>query len=146
MINYRKSGGWRGNSYGHSLAARGVRLYARKQSLSDPLFYAKSREDSVPFTHLVDMIREGKSFQEIKRMHPDADSEDLRLRGIKAIENVEGNSTLSTINSNGVDLTVKMANSNKQLKEDIEETLNDGQKASFLAPIKVEMLKKRLKE
>jgi hypothetical protein len=92
------------------------------------------------------MIREGKSFQEIKRMHPDADSEDLRLRGIKAIENVEGNSTLSTINSNGVDLTVKMANSNKQLKEDIEETLNDSQKASFLAPIKVEMLKKRLKE
>ena len=145
MMKYGK-GGWHGNSYGHSLAARGVRLYARKQSLVDPLFYAKQREDSVPFSHLVDMIRNGLTYQDIRRMHPDADAEDLRLRGIKAVENVEGNNTLSMLNSNGVDLTVRMAKSNKQLQEDIEVTLNDKQKASFLAPVKVEVLKTRLKE
>ena len=143
MKSYKR-GGWYGNSQGHALAARGVRLYARKQTLNDPIFYAQKHEESVPMTHILDMVRSGETFDSIKRMHPDADQEDLRRRGIRAIEMSEGNGTLSMLDSNGVDLSVKMADNNPRLKQNMKETLADPQKASFLHSVKVEALKRRL--
>ena len=69
MQKYKRSG-WYGNSQGHALAARGVKLYARKQTLVDPLFYAQKREETVGFSHIQDMARNKKTFEEMKMMHP----------------------------------------------------------------------------
>ena len=144
MRSYRRTGGWYGNSVGHALAARGMKLYARKQTMTDPIFYAQKREESVPMAHILDMVRSGESFDNIKRMHPDADQEDLRKRSIKAIEMSEGNGTLSMLDSNGVDMSVNMAENSPRLKESMRETLADPQKASFLHSVKVDALKRRL--
>jgi len=142
-----KRTGWYGHSHEHALAARGIRLYARKnQVLMEPLFYAQKQEEKVSFRTLMDEVQEGSSYQDLQRMHQDADKEDLRLRGIKAIEAREGSNMLSLLNKNGVDASVDMAKSNRQMKERMLETLNNRQKASFLQQIKVELLKKRLME
>ncbi len=141
MNRYKKSG-WYGNSRGHALAAKGVKLYASKQKLVDPLFYARQREEQVPFQHINSMVREGKTFQEMKRMHPDADSEDLRLRGIKAFSD----STLSMLNEHGVDSLVKLAKMNVQTKKRMCVVVHDQQKVSFIPEIKIKLLKERLQK
>jgi hypothetical protein len=143
MSRYKKSG-WYGNSQGHALAAKGIRTSynASKQKLVDPLFYARQREEQVPFQHISGMVRKGQLFAEMKRMHPDADPEDLRKRGIKALSD----STLSSIDEQGVDSSVKLARFNAQLKRRMCSVLNDPQKASFLPEIKVKLLKERLQK
>lgn len=144
-MKYKKTG-WFGNPHGHALAARGIKLYAKKQQhLVDPLFYAKKNEEKVPFTHIKDMAREGSTFNQMMAMHPDADKEDMRLRGIKAIESVEGGNTLSTIDRNGTDTIMKMVEHTPRFAENTWQTLNDAQKVSFLPQPKVEMLKRRVK-
>lgn len=141
MSRYKKSG-WYGNSQAHALAAKGVRTRRYDaQKLVDPMFYARQREEQVPFQHINTMVREGKTFQEMKAMHPDADQEDLRKRGIKALSD----STLSTLNEQGVDSSVKLAKMNRGTKVRMCEVLNDPQKSSFLPKVKVEFLKERLR-
>jgi hypothetical protein len=144
MTTYRK--GWFGNSHGHSLAARGIKIYAaKKTSLVDPLFYAKKHEAQVKFNDLLDDIREGKTYHELLKKYPDADKEVLRKRGIKAIETREGRDTLSMVDANGVDASVHMARNNPRTKERMHDVLHDYQKSSFLPTIKVELLKERLR-
>lgn len=141
MSRYKKSG-WYGNSHGHALAAKGVRTRyaASKQKLVDPMFYARQREEKLPFEHLSRMAREGLTFQEMKGMHPEVDAEDLRKRGVKALSD----STLSTLSEHGVDSSVKLAMMNRGTKQRMCAVLNDRQKASFLPEVKVKFLKERL--
>ena len=138
-----KGKGWWGNSQQHSLAARGIKLYAKKNKV-DPMFLARKKEEALPFSHIVDMAKSGLTFDEMQRMHPSADSEDLRKRAIKAIEMREGSKALSTLDSQGVDVSVRMANANPKMKESMLNMINDKQKASFLPEVKAEMLQKRL--
>ena len=145
--------GWYGDSGRHALAARGIstkRKYsASKQMLMrkpvDPAFYAK-REQSLPFMHLVTMVRQGKSYPEMQAMHPDADKEELRKRGIKAYEAVHATNALSTIDANGVDKNVELANKSKKLKQDMLEVLENSQSSTFIADVKANSLIDALKK
>lgn len=145
MIRRYGRSGWFGNSTGHALAAQGVKLYAKKStpSLVDPIFYAR-REKQVPFNHIVEMVKEGKTYSQIKQMHPEVDSEDLRASGIKACEARQGTNTLSVLNRQGIDATVRMAGHDPTFKERVHETLKDPQASSFLPSVKVMSLKERL--
>lgn len=139
MNRYKKSG-WYGNSQGHALAAKGVRTRYTASKLVDPMFYARQREEQVPFQHISGMARDGLTFQEMKAMHPEADVEDLRKRGVKALSD----SMLSTLSEQGVDSSVKLAMMNSGTKRRMCVVLNDPQKASFLPEVKVKFLKERL--
>lgn len=143
---YKQHGGWYGNSQGHAMAARGMRLYASKQVLVDPLFYAQKREEQVSFSQIVDEVKQGSTYDELKVAYPDVDKEDLRMRGIKAISSVEGGTTLSAMDHNGVDVSVKLASMSPSTKRRMLQVLNDRQQSSFLPSIKVDLLKKRLGE
>lgn len=143
-MKYSK-GGWYGNSHGHALAARGIRLFAKKDNLVDPVFYAQKKEETVSTLELISEIRSGATFADLVKGHPDADQEDLRLRGIRAADSVEGNGTLSFINSNGIDVSVKMAEGNPHLRSQMLETLGDSQRKSFIQKQKADALEVRLK-
>lgn len=149
MKSFRsKPVGWRGHTVEHSLARQGVKMRyaADKQILVDPVFYAQKREEKVPFFSVLDMARNGETYQGMMRKHPDADPEMVRERGIKAIETVEGDNTLSQLDAHGVDASVSLAQSNAEKKRRMVETLEDRQKASFLHPEKVSALKERLQK
>jgi hypothetical protein len=135
--------GWFGNSQGHSLAAKGIRLYARKQQLSDPSFFAR-REESVPYADIVSMVGDGRSYPQLVVAFPDADKEDLRLRGIKAVESRDGHGTLSMINSSGVDQIVVLSRANPALGRRVRDVLDDRQRSSFIHGVKVGALRGRL--
>ena len=128
------------------MAARGISLYAKKQTLVDPLFYAQKQEEQVSFIHIKGMVKEGLTFDRMKRMHPEADAEDLRLRGIKAVEALDGDNTISMLDRQGVDATVKIAEMNVLTKTRILKTLNDSQKSSFIPEVKVQLLRKRIND
>jgi len=142
--------GWFGQSSRHSLAARGVvtsRRYSAEKPVSaalEPMFYARKRESDLPFTHILGMVRDKQSYSGMKSMHPDADHEDLRLRGIKAIEALEMDNTLSTVDKHGVDKNVSLAQSSPRLKSKMVSVLNNRQKGSFIADIKRDAILKRL--
>ena len=149
-----KRPGWYGNSYGHSMAARGMHLYARKstQELVQPLFYAQKNEQVVPTHQLLDDIRSGTTFQQLKSKYPDADSEVLRKKGIKAVDSWGGTRYLQTLDQQTVEQSLADVRMDPGLKFRYLATLESAQKRSFLpAPKdngfdKVEMLKKRLEE
>lgn len=143
-MKYRQKGGWYGDSQGHSLAARGVRLYAHKERLMDPVFAARKREEDISFSHMSQMLKEGYNFHQIRQMHPNVDQETVRQQGIKAMDARTGSNTMTMLNSNGVDTTVRMARVNKNVKERAISALHDSQKASFLPEVKVQLLKNRL--
>jgi hypothetical protein len=144
-MNYRR--GWFGHSHEHSLARRGIRRYNadKDATLVNPTFYAQKREEEVSFATLMDETRSGSSYQDLCRKHPNAEKESLRVRGIKAVESRDGNNVLSTLNNNGVDESVRMAEHNGRLRDQMLETLQDRQKASFLQDVKVGLLKDRLR-
>jgi hypothetical protein len=150
MTRYGVNKGWYGNSAGHSLAAKGIKLYASKPSklktvLYDPIYYSQKTETLVPFTSIMDAVRQGKSYNQIKAEYASSDAEDIRLKGIKAIETMDGGSTISQMNRNGVDQTVVLANKNPKFKESVKEVLANPQKSSFLHPVKVKSLQDGLR-
>ena len=138
--------GWFGNSRGHALAARGVRLYPRKQRLHDPLFFAQRREERVPTSELRTRVRRGANMSELVTDFPGVDREELRLRAIKAVDSLRGDDTLALLNRNGVDASVHLARVSNSQRKKMLEVLNDSQASSFLSDVKVELLKKRLSE
>lgn len=143
-MRYGRSG-WFGNPSGHAMAARGIKLYAKRhQELMQPLFYAQKREAQVPFISIIDRVRQGALLRELQQSYPGVDKEDLRRRGIKAIEYAEGNRTLSAMDVNGIDASVKMARENQRVRQDMRSVLESPQKASFLPQVKVELLRQRL--
>jgi hypothetical protein len=127
------------------MAARGMRLYARKDSvLVDPVFYAKKREEQVSSFTLMDHVRVGDTYPNIVAKHPDADKEDVRIRGIKALDVRDGHETLSMINKSGIDESVRVAKENPRLKSRMLSVLSDAQRSSFIPVVKVELLRRRL--
>jgi len=146
--SYRR--GWFGNSQGHALAARGVRLYARKvpvRPLVDPMFYVK-REEKLPTSHLLYMVDKGMTLEEMKRQYPDMDEED-RKRVLRAMDGRAGNNIYSLIDdTKSVDSLVQQARVNPSLRERMYAALKDPQKSSFLAAngsaVKVNILRERL--
>jgi hypothetical protein len=142
MSRYKR-GGWYGNSVGHSLAARGIRLYARKDK--DAFFYAQKKEENIPMTEVSAMVRQNMTFAEMRENRPDVDSEVLRLRAIKVLDNQNGNNTLSFVNSSGVDESVRMAQSSRRFNDNLVSVLSDKQMSSFLPDIKIKALKMSLR-
>ncbi len=138
-----KRGGWYGNSAGHALAAKGIKVY-NKSKLVDPVFFARKNEKQLPFSHIMSMARQDKSFQDMKRMHPNVDEEDLRLRGIKAYTMIDADDTLDKINKIGVDMLVKMADNNQLFKKRMMKQLSTTNTASFINEEKREALKRNL--
>jgi hypothetical protein len=138
--------GWRGDSARHSLAAKGIhtkQYAARKAILMEPVFYAQKNETDVPMAHILGMVKNGDTYPEMKRMHPDADAESLRKRGIKAIDSREGNSAMRTIDENGVDKLMLLAKGNSRLKEQVKGALANRQYRSFIADVKVNSIMER---
>ena len=131
--------GWYGNSHGHALAAKGIRLYSKKP-VNEAFFYAQKTETILPFAIILDAVRRGKNYQQIKSEYPSADSEDTRSRGIKAVETMSGSNTLSQIDRNGVDQTIEKAKNNPNFKESVQNVISDPQKSSFIHPIKLKLL------
>lgn len=146
MNRYGKGGGWHGDSKGHSLAAKGVSLYAKKSHLMDPVFAAKKSEEELPSSLIMQMVKDGMTFEQIKHEHPDVDSESVRKKGIKAVDACSGSNTMSTLDKNGVDMSVKIAKVNKNFRVSAQESLRDSQKSSYLPEIKAQLLKKHLGE
>ncbi len=139
-----RKGGWFGNSHGHAMAARGITLYAKKTKM-DPLFYANKSEKDIPFAVVMDHVRKGQNYNTVKSQHPDADPEEIRIRGIKALETMDGSNTLSTINKNGVDETLQLAKNDKKFAEQVEVTLADDQRSSFIHPLKISAIKEGIR-
>jgi hypothetical protein len=140
-----KRRGWYGDSQGHALAAKGIRRY-NKQKLVDPVFYAQKNEKQLPFNHIMDMVQQKKTFTDMQRMHPDADKEDMRQRAIKAVAMRDADDTLTKLDKNGVDLSVKMAQQSTFFRMKANDALQDSQKRSLLKEEKAELLKKRMGE
>lgn len=142
---YKKSG-WRGDSQGHALAAKGIKLYSKKKGFVDPMFLATKREQEMSTAKIRTMVMAGQSFNDMVRDNPDVDQEDLRLRAIQAVDMRRGNRTLSMMNKNGVDLSVSMAKASRGMRESMHLTLRDMQARSLLQAPKVRALDMRLKE
>ena len=120
--------GWRGDSARHSLAAKGVKTKqyaAQKARLMEPVFYAQKNETDVPMTHIITMVKKGTNYPQMRAMHPDADAESLRKRGVKAIDAVEGNNTMQTIDDNGIDKLGVLMKGNPRLKEQVRTALKN---------------------
>lgn len=141
----RKPVGWRGNPQGHSLARRGIKLYAsvKTQRLVDPVFYAR-REQKVPFHDVMAAIREGQDYTSLRKMLHDADPEDVRVMGIKAYESLKADGTLSYVNKTTPDQIVKLGKMVPSVKEQVMKVLRDRQARSFIPSVKVEVIEKEL--
>lgn len=139
-----KRRGWFGDSKGHSLAAKGVRLYSRKKELDNALFFAK-QEQSIPTPDIHQMAIRGMTLDEMQRKYPDSDKEDLRRRGIRAVEGIDANNMLSLVESSSERMLLDMSAKDERFKKDVIKVLSDDQKSSFIHPAKVELLKAQLK-
>ena len=138
-----KRRGWYGDSQGHALAARGIRRY-KKSKLVDPVFYATKQEKMLPFNHVMDMVKQKKSFYQMQKMHPQVDKEDIRKRAIKAVAMRDADETLTKLERNPVDLSVKMAEESPFFRMKAKDALSDMQKRSLLKEEKAEILRKRI--
>lgn len=147
-MNRYKRRGWFGDSQGHSLAAKGIatRYAAKKTVLRDQIFFASKHEELLPTSHIQEMIQDGWNFQRMQQMHPDVDREDMRQRGIKAWESQHGSNTLSTIDRQGVDASVRVATLDPRFKRSIQNVLDDGQGRSFIPEVKANALSERLRD
>jgi hypothetical protein len=135
--------GWHGDSRGHSLAARGISMYAKKKMV-DPVFYARKAERKLPFSHIMSMVGNGQSFQEMQRMHPDVDTEDLRKRAIRATEIRMADDTIAKLDEQGVDVSVAKAESSKSFKKSAKSILNSNVHRSLLKDEKAKALQERI--
>ena len=136
--------GWFGDAQRHSLAARGFRVAKGDVKLVDPVFYVRKREEEVPFSDVLDAMRERVSFSVLKARYPDADEEDVRRQAVKALDTRDGNDVMSTIDKNGVDQSVRLARLSPALRSSMVAALADSQKSSFVHPVKAESLRRRL--
>lgn len=138
MEKYKRRG-WYGNSYGHSLAARGIKLYAKKNA-SQPMFFTR-QEEKVPLSLIREMIEEGLTYQDMLTMHESSDEKYLRHRGIQTIDGREGNNVLSSLyNDNEKVIARKMQDD--YFKKKVRNVINDRQKASFIPDAKLEVVKR----
>ena len=135
--------GWFGNSQGHALAAKGVRMYAHSKS-TEAMFYAMKQEEMVSYADVMSAVRRGCTFDNLKREYPGADPEKLRQRGLKAIEARDADNTLTFIEQNGIDAIMSKANASATFREKMENILGSPQMRSYLKQEKVVALQRRL--
>lgn len=137
--------GWFGDSAGHSLAGRGVKFKRKGVGLSDPLYFAHRREMDVPFSTISDLVRKGLDYRQMMFRLRSEDPEDVRRRGIMAVEGRNADGMLSALDRQGVDMSVRMAEESPKFKSDAIKVLRDRQASSFLVPEKREELMRRLR-
>lgn len=128
MKHYKR--GWFGDSHGHALAAKGVRLYAKKTPKRD-MFYQYMQRKRVPVDAMRTMIRKGVPYEEMKRAYPDVDAEELRLSAIREYDGTRGSNTLQLMNDVRVDTLEEMAK-NPRMKQAMMDVLNNRQGESLL--------------
>lgn len=131
----RKHMGWRGNPVGHSMAAKGISIYAArkpKRSLVDPLMFAH-KEKAAPFGSLMYAARMGKTFQELRGEYPDANPEDLRRSAIVAAEAVDADDTLTYMDKTGIDDAIRMAKAKPETRQRMLEILRSPSRRSYLS-------------
>jgi cellulase/cellobiase CelA1 len=137
-----KRSGWFGNSQGHSLARKGIRLY--NKSRLDATFYAMKQEMMVPYSDVVSSIRSGKTFEDLRGEHTNADPEKLRRRGIKAIEAQDADNTMTFLEENGIDVILMKFEASPNFKERVNRILDNPQRRSYLHKEKVMALQQRI--
>lgn len=142
-VTSRRPVGWRGQSYEHSLTARGVRLYPAKKRLVDPVFLAR-KEQEVPYGEVSSDICAGMTYQQIVERYPGASKEEIRRKAIKAYEAKEADGTLSYMDRHGVEHLVRMAKLQPELKEKMQRVLSCSQGRSLMHQAKVDALRKQL--
>lgn len=147
MISRYKRRGWFGDSQGHSLAARGItsRYHAKKRPAQEAIFFA-AKEEGVSASECAEMLRKGMTFDQMMQEKPDVDRETLRQRGIRAWESQHGNNSLSTIDRQGVDMSVRLAMLDPRMKRGMMRALQDRQGRSLIPDVKAVALEKRLQE
>jgi hypothetical protein len=138
-----RRGGWFGNSQGHALAARGIRMYAAKRHVAE-MFYVVKHEREMPSSDVAAQIRAGKLFFEIAGKHP-GHEEEIRQKGIKAVEALDADATLSTLDRQKVESIVLRAQMSPQFREKARGVLDNAQRRSFLKQEKATLLDERLK-
>lgn len=136
--------GWYGNSQGHSLAARGISMYGKKK-LVDPVFYARKNERKLPFSHIMGMRKKNMALNEMVRMHPGVDEEDLRMRAIRAEEILMADDTIAKLDRQGVDASEKMAKQSKTFRKSALFVLDNPARRSLLKPEKARALQEKIK-
>lgn len=141
--------GWRGNTHGHSLAAKGIRMYParRRVSLTAPVFYAQRRSD-IPMSDIMHMARDGKTFPEMmQELGKDYDQNDVRTAGIRAMGSYYADSdhVLERMDKEGVDRLLTEARRDAKYREEMTRVLDNRQKRSFLHPDKANALERGLK-
>jgi hypothetical protein len=109
-----------------------------------PTFYALKREDAIPTERLLDDIRAGKTYPDLLRKYRKVDPEQLRKRGIAAMDGYAGGSALSELDKQGVDVSYELAKASQTTKERYLEVLANSQQASFLHPEKRAALRERI--
>ena len=142
MSKYKRRG-WFGDSAGHALAAKGVKVYNAHKNES--IFYYQQRELNLSTNHINDMvIRDKLTLGEMTAMHKGTSEQELRMRGINAIESKRGDNTLSKMNELGVDATLKLAESSTSFRRNAEDILKNPQLSSFIGATKTNFLRARL--
>lgn len=136
--------GWFGDSHGHALAARGVRLYAKKDGYVDPMFYYNQQEEEMPYADLRYMVDKNMKYEEMCAQYPDADHVSLHKRAIQIIDGRAGSSTLRDMDAMGVDAISKMARVNPRFRYNCAKVLQDAQKASFIPGPKRALLQEKI--
>jgi hypothetical protein len=119
-------------------------MYAKKQVMMQPLFYAQRNENAAPISEVREDIRRGETFSDLCRKYPDASSDTLMRRGRETIDSLNGNSMMADLNSPeyGVD---KIVQASPEFRARVVDVLSNPQKRSFLPKPKVEALERRLK-
>jgi hypothetical protein len=135
--------GWFGHSAEHSLAARGVRIYAKRKS-SDPMFYAVKREREIPSSHIFDMVRKGATYHQMCVQYPGR-GEEVRKKGLVALESVDADGTLSTLERQRIDESVLRSQMSPAFRERALWVLQNPQRRSFLHPEKAAALQERMR-
>lgn len=140
----QKKGGWFGNSQGHSLAARGVTVYMKRRTMVNPMFYARRSEAAVPFSSISDDVKEKMSMGDLVKRYPSADADEVRRKAIMAIDVTQGKNTMSMLERNGVDETMRAIRRDEGLRVEVREAIGSDWKMSYLHPVKVMALRKRM--
>lgn len=82
--------------------------------------------------------------QEMVRMHPGVDEEDLRLRAIRAEEIIMADDTISKLDKQGVDTSVAMAKGSKSFRKGANFVLSCPARRSLLKPEKAKALQEKI--
>lgn len=124
------------------MAARGLSF---KRKLSNPTYFSQV-EKRLSFGDVKSMVESGMTMSEMAaKTGRDPKDEELRQKGILAVETKDADGTLGRINSMGVDQVVRLSQESPSFKSKAQKVLDCPQKRSLLPPEKASVLAERLK-